>query len=81
EVVGGDNGGCDAREWIACRRKIIIALARSRRADGFVLVQCRDDEALMVKGIRIMLGVLPGGDADGGGGGGGGRPGGGASTE
>lgn len=77
-AVAGDDGGCDAAEWTTCRRKIINSLARSRRADGFVLVECKDNEALMVKGIRIMLGVLPGGsggaggDGRGWGGGGGG---------
>lgn len=54
--VTSSDGGCDSAEWTTCRKKIINSLARSRRADGFVLVDCRDNEALMVKGIRIMLG-------------------------
>lgn len=62
--VVGDHGGCDSFEWTKCRRKIINSLARSRRADGFVLVECRENETLMVKGIRVMLGVLPGGGDD-----------------
>lgn len=76
-AVAGSDGGCDSAEWTTCRKKIINSLARSRRADGFVLVDCQDNEALMVKGVRIMLGVLPGeggghgGDARGSGGGGG----------
>lgn len=56
-VVMGSDGGCDPVEWTRCRRRIINSLARSRRADGFVLVDCQDNEALMVRGIRIMLGV------------------------
>ena len=55
-AVGGSDGGCDSADWTTCRKKIINSLARSRRADGFVLVDCQDNEALMVKGIRIMLG-------------------------
>lgn len=77
-AVTGSDGGCDAAEWNLCRRKIINSLARSRRADGFVLVDCQDNEALMVKGVRIMLGVLPGGG--GGVGGGDGRGGGGGGS-
>lgn len=77
-ALAGGDGGCDSAEWTTCRRKIINSLARSRRADGFVLVECQDNEALMVKGIRITLEVPPGadergvagGDDRGGGGGG-----------
>lgn len=63
---GGNDGGRGGfPTWSQDVRKVILALARSRRADGFVLVERRENEALMVKGIRIMLGVIPG-EADGG---------------
>ncbi|CAM9970210.1 unnamed protein product, partial [Ectocarpus sp. 4 AP-2014] len=69
--VGGPGGEGHAdispSDWNKCRRMMINALARSRRADGFVLVELRDDDALMVKGVRIMLGVQTGGANEGGG--------------
>ncbi|CAB1116053.1 unnamed protein product [Ectocarpus sp. CCAP 1310/34] len=85
---GEDHAGVSPSDWNKRRRMMINALARSRRADGFVLVELRDDDALMVKGVRIMLGVQTGGTnegggrgGDGGGGGGGGRWGGGGRGE
>lgn len=73
-AAGGDSGSGSgtggAYVWTKYLRRMILALTRSRRADGFVLVERRDNEALMVKGIRIMLGVIPDEENESGGGGG-----------
>lgn len=56
---GGDGGGVAPETWNPAVEGIVNALARSRRADGFVIVELRKNEALMVKGIRVMIGVIP----------------------
>lgn len=56
---GGDGGGVAPETWNAAVERIVNALARSRRADGFVIVELRKNEVLMVKGIRAMIGVIP----------------------
>ena len=55
----GGGGGVDSLAWSTYVQKMIHSLTRSRRADGFVLVERRENEALMVKGVRITLGVVP----------------------
>lgn len=51
--------GVTREKWKPAVQDMMNALAGSRRADGFVMVELRSNEALMVKGIRIMLGVIP----------------------
>lgn len=61
--VSGARGGFGVHRgllaWSSAAEQMVNALARSRRADGFVIMELRKNEALMVKGIRIMLGVVP----------------------
>lgn len=57
---GGASGGwCSPESWDKYLQRMINSLSRSRRADGFVLVERLKKEAFMVKGVRIMLGVVP----------------------
>lgn len=56
---GGSGGWCSPESWDKYLQRMINSLSRSRRADGFVLVERLEKEAFMVKGVRIMLGVVP----------------------
>lgn len=56
---GGSGGWCSPESWDKYLQRMINSLSRSRRADGFVLVERLKKEAFMVKGVRIMLGVVP----------------------
>lgn len=59
---GGGIAGASPRfapSWPQVAQQIVNTLARARRADGFVMVELRKTEALMMKGIRIKLGVVP----------------------
>ena len=58
-AAGAISGGSDAPLWSTYVQKMMHSLTRSRRADGFVLVHRGENEALMVKGVRITLGVVP----------------------